>query len=82
MTVKKSNVFKQLLIGGVFATLVFAIGCNSEEKKEASSETPAAATTEVSMDTMPMSGVDTSKIVMDTATTRPTKTPPKSPTSN
>jgi hypothetical protein len=78
MMQKKSTTVKQFLIGGALFVTVFAIGCNNGEKTE-TTEMPAATAPAV-VDSMPAAtapATDTVKKPIDTALTRPTKTPTK-----
>lgn len=75
MLQRKSTTVKKILLGGALFATVFAIGCNNSEKKE-STETPAA-TAPATMDTATAAPMVDSVKVMDTAVTRPTKTPTK-----
>jgi hypothetical protein len=78
MMKKKSTTVKHFLLGGALFVTLFAIGCNNSEKKE-STEMPAA-TAPAAMDSTPVVStpvIDSAKKTIDTALTKPTKTPTK-----
>jgi hypothetical protein len=78
MMQKKSTTVKQFLLGGALFVTVFAIGCNNSEKKD-STEMPATTAPAV-IDSTPAvttPKVDSANKTIDTALTKPTKTPTK-----
>jgi hypothetical protein len=75
MLQKKTTTVKKILLGGALFVTLFVIGCNDSEKKE-STEMPAA-TAPAPMDTAAVTPMTDTVKAMDTAVTRPTKTPTK-----
>lgn len=63
--IKKPRLTLQLILGAALLTTVITTGCNGDAKKDAPKDSTATK----------MAPVDTVKMKMDTAATRPVQTP-------